>query len=509
MKCRSRKSLLVIGALFAAPGAIAQSWPDTNASLVGLQRSAIAWGDYDNDDDLDLLVSGWASKVNGEPTITALYRNDGGAFVSSGAGLVAVQSGAVAWGDYDRDGDLDVAIAGQTGIVGFGRVTKIYRNDGGTFVDIGAGLPGVNNGSLAWGDYDNDGDLDLAMSGWTGTTRLTKVYRNDGGAFSDSGVALIGVNYGQVAWADYDNDGDLDLAVCGWAGGTAHVTRIYRNQNGAFSDANAGLPGVAFGALAWGDYDNDGDLDLLISGRPQGPNSISRIYRNTNGAFADAAAGLGGADGRGAVEFCSSAWGDYDNDGYLDVVVSGWSDVLGNGFRVTRILRNNPLDGAFVNSNAGLPALQYSAAAWADHDNDGDLDIAISGQIAGADWERTRIHRNSVAITANTPPGAPGGLSAVVSGSSVTFSWSAASDGQTPASGLSYNLRVGTSPGTDNVMSGMANLATGYRRIPAIGNAQQRLSWTLHGVSLPLYWSVQAIDGAYAGGAWAPEAVVP
>jgi hypothetical protein len=138
--------------------------------------------------------------------------------------------------------------------------------------------------------------------------------------------------------------------------------------------------------------------------------------------------------------------------------------------------------------------------------------------VGGADWERTRIYQNpgaedlgggSIPYPSNTAAAAPGNLSANVSGSDITFTWTAANDAETPAGGLTYNLRVGSTPGDDNVFAGMANLTTGYRLLPASGNAQKRLSWTLHGVVRPVYWSVQAIDGAFAGGAWAPEAVVP
>ena len=84
-------------------------------------------------------------------------------FTDAGAGLTGAKAGAVAWGDFDGDGDLDLAISGSTG--GFDYITRVYRNTNGTFADVGAGLPGTVDGALAWGDYDGDGDLDLALSG--------------------------------------------------------------------------------------------------------------------------------------------------------------------------------------------------------------------------------------------------------------------------------------------------------------------------------------------------------
>jgi hypothetical protein len=134
-------------------------------------------------------------------------------FTDIDAGLTGVTNCSLAWGDYDNDGDLDLALAGATSDLSpFDPVSKVYRNEGGTFTDIEAGLPGANWCSLAWGDYDDDGDLDLALAGLAGTTGVGKVYRNDDGAFTDIDAGLAGVHLCSLAWGDYDDDGDLDLA---------------------------------------------------------------------------------------------------------------------------------------------------------------------------------------------------------------------------------------------------------------------------------------------------------
>src|ERR1043165_5461385 len=76
------------------------------------------------------------------------------------------------------------------------------------FTDIAAGLTGVaNSSSVAWGDYDNDGELDILLTGKTSSALVSKVYRNDGGSFTDIAAGLTGVRYSSVAWGDYDNDG--------------------------------------------------------------------------------------------------------------------------------------------------------------------------------------------------------------------------------------------------------------------------------------------------------------
>ncbi len=235
------------------------------------------WGDYDNDGDLDLLLTG----NNGTESISHVYRNDNGVFsVDASVNLPGVSRGSVAWGDYDNDGYLDIFLAGWTGS---NSISRIYRNGDGTFSDISANLPVVLDGSVTWGDYDNDGDLDILLTGAPFVSE-SWVYQNDRGTFTDSRAGLPKVSQSSAAWGDYDNDGDLDILLAGDTG-TGFITRLYRNDGWRFAvDDSVLLPGVALGSVAWGDYDNDQDLDILLTGTADfGP--ISRVYRNTNARF--------------------------------------------------------------------------------------------------------------------------------------------------------------------------------------------------------------------------------
>ena len=201
---------------------------------------------------------------------TKIYRNDGdGVFTDIDAPLPGIRYGtAVAWGDYDNDGDLDLLITGESDQSEL--VARIYRNDGsGIFTDIEAGLPGVWIASVAWGDYNNDGNLDILLTGWAGVDRISRVYRNTGNdSFTDIHASLEGVYYGAAVWGDYDNDGDLDILITG-KGANGGVTRLYRNDAAdTFSDIHAPFPPLDESAAAWGDYDNDGDLDVILSRTP-------------------------------------------------------------------------------------------------------------------------------------------------------------------------------------------------------------------------------------------------
>jgi len=375
-------------------------------------------------------------------------------------GLTGVQAGSVAWGDYDNDGDLDILLTGQDVQL----FSKVYRNDGGgSFTDIGANLAGVFYSSVAWGDYDNDGDLDILLTGTPSNDyRISKVYRNDGGgSFTDIGASLTGVAAGSVAWGDYDNDGDLDIVLTGQVGSgyDDHVSKVYRNDGGAFTDIGAGIMEAGRrNSAAWGDYDNDGDLDILLTGLGVGGYFICKVYRNDGGNFTDIAANLTGK------------W---------------WESVA-----------------------AGV---YWSSVAWGDYDNDGDLDILLTGKSFPEIGIISRVYRNnrgSNIFTANNAPNSPSNLQASVSGQNVTLSWTAASDTQTPTDGLTYNLRVGTSSGGVDAVSPMAHIGTygGRRKIAALGSQNHNTSWTINLTDgTTYYWSAQAIDTGFMSSEFASE----
>ncbi len=484
--CPSKSLLLAPALFFYAATLQAQQPPftDISASLVGVSSSSVAWGDFDNDGDLDILLTGFDSgKWNAK-----VYRNEAGSFVEVNAGLTPIVEGEAAWGDYDNDGDLDIALTGRD--IGSRRLAKIYRNEGQTFVDIQAGLTGVSSSAVAWGDYDNDGDADVLFAGYDGRNPLTKIYRNDfrqTGTFTALNAMLIGIEDGAAAWGDYDGDGDRDILLAGSTGGS-NAAKIYRNEQGSFVDAGAGLTGVENCAIAWGDYDNDGDLDILLTGRDNNFDYVTKIYRNNSGNFVELNADLPG------VYESAAAWGDYDNDGDLDILLAGRT----SSPDITKIFRND--GGSFVDIQAALPGTAEGAAAWGDYDNDGDLDFLLAGNSSS-----TKIFRNNIAQP-NVKPVSPAQLSTTVLRGAVLFTWNPATDNETPAVALTHNLRIGSSPQGAEIMSPLANAATGFRRVAARGNTDHRTSWKIDGLPKgTYYWSVQAIDHGLAGSAFAPE----
>lgn len=453
---------------------------DVPTSIPAMFRSSVAWGDVDRDGDLDLLVTGLASGGD----VSRIYRNDGGTFVDLGAGLMPAETGSGDWIDFDSDGDLDVFVCGTFN----DPPSRLYRNDGGIFVDAGAAIPAYYQASTDWGDLDNDGDPDLIIAGSrTGGDDAANLFRNDGaGVFTERPLPVPGFRRGSLDLGDYDRDGDLDLVVTGIR--SLPLSDVYRNDGGlTFTPLAAGLMSLYDGRAAWGDADADGDLDILSCGSDHtGSHVFTRLYRNTGAGFVDAAMGLTGA-GEGA----DFAWGDFDDDGDLDYAA------IAVNFGGSALFRN---DGAtFIDPGTNLRDVCCGALAWGDYDGDLDLDLALNGLP-----DASKLYRNDAPV-ANTPPSSPSGLSAIVTGDDVVLSWLAGSDAQTPSPALSYNLRVGRSSGAGDVLSAMSE-STGRRLVPDFGNVGPNLSWPLRGLADGAYfWSVQSVDAAFVGSAFAAE----
>ncbi len=464
-----------------------------SASLPGVNASSVDWGDFDNDGDLDILITGQdASNLR----IATIYRNDGASVMTPvNAGLDGVAASAAAWGDYDGDGLIDILLTGFS--ASNQGIAKIYRNNGDqSFSDIGAGLEGIFQGSVDWGDVDNDGDLDILLSGLTQSNQsVSRVFRNSAGQFSDIGAALIGVSGGKSAWGDADNDGDLDILITGTSLIQGNVAKLYRNDgDGTFVDMNAGLTGVTSSSAAWGDYDADGDLDILLSGS-SASGRITKLYRNNgSGTFAEVPAGLDGVS-NGTV-----AWGDYDNDGDLDILLNGFDNQF---TRTARVYRNDA--GVFSNVNAFLDGVIFGTGNWADFDNDGDLDILLTG--SSAQNRVANIYKNN-STTQNDLPGTPAGLASTFTPSSLAFTWDATTDAQTPTAALTYNIRVGTSPGGNDIVAAMS-LASGSRQVVKQGNTGPSTNRTVQIpdiLSYPaIFWSVQTVDQVTGSSAFAVE----
>ncbi|MBT3343421.1 MAG: hypothetical protein HN712_15935 [Gemmatimonadetes bacterium] len=505
--------------LTLVPPAHAQNLQDSGVSLPGVWAGDATWGDYDRDGDQDLLLIGEIRQDDGTcRRIARVMRNDDGLLVEDVAQsdrLVGVYFGEAGWADADGDGDLDVAIAGwdENG----DESLRIYTNDEGATasdrllsLDTGQvddngdpSLTGVRYADLAWGDPDRDGDVDLVVSGMSaGGTSLSRLYTNERGRLTldeFNSEALLNVHNGDLAWADIDNDGDLDLSISGENviadGGLAAVTEFYTNEPAGTlilepgidlgTDAITGLSNqVKRGALSWSDFDGDGNLDLALSGRDAALNAVLKIFRNRPaGTLSE---DLNFSLNRFQRVDGGAHWIDYDNDGDDDLAVAGRT-VLSDHRALVFENRDGSLSGVSVEEE--IEGLSGGPTLWGDYDGDGKADLLIAG--VDADGQRRSILYSSRVAVANRSPEPPASLNEVTATSQrVLFSWAAGNDVE--STNLSYNVRVGTEAGSQDVLSAEVPLGP--------GNAGLKSDYVLESFLPPdtYFWSVQTIDGGLA-----------
>jgi hypothetical protein len=328
------------------------------------------WADFNNDGYQDLFV---VNNMAGNKNNLLYMNNDNGTFTKVTTGPV-VNDGGSSYGctaaDYDNDGFIDLFVAN------YNENNFLYHNNGnGTFTKITTGAivnDGGNSTGCAWGDYDNDGFVDLFVCN---RNQPNFLYHNNGnGTFTKITTGAIvtnNSNSGGCAWCDYDNDGYLDLYVAN--AGPAADFLYHNNGNGTFTQiTNDPIVNDILHSSggSWGDYNNDGYMDLFVSGGVIG-SGVDRLFRNNgNGTFTK-------ITGDPIVTYNhwagGSSWGDFNNDGYLDMFDGGYDGI--------NLLFVNNGNGTFTRIDTGIIVTDGNykeGAGWCDYDNDGSLDLFVA-----------------------------------------------------------------------------------------------------------------------------------
>lgn len=522
--------------------------------------SALTWADLNDDGFIDLSAAGMVNLANCEGRI---YLNPGKPTNAWQSVLMWPSARSyMPAGDFDNDNRPDLFCIGDNYglnpvfIIGVGaRCTILYGVPTNLVGQLSRrqqtlSFPFFANSARAIvEDLEHDGRQDVLFTGdmipdYSGFTNtpdpnvvsgdVSRVMRNEfagmRGGDQDSYFRMMPsslpwlypngrdkVDAGYISEGDLDGDGFADIYGAGFQGNDAEYGdwKLFRGDGemgfGLIDGGNRGLFNRNYAASAsmWADFNGDGHEDLLVTESGM-----------ANDSPADFFTGILLNDGQGhltnsgwtlpQLAFTGMAAGDVFNHGRNDIVISGR---LASGSYLYRILRNDG-NGVFTPMEFGFPdemtSNQGNGIELVDYDKDGRLDISHAmAPVSISFWYPTTdslsVYRNELDIPSNAPPQAPVNLSAVVGPGTVTFQWGSATDDITPTNLLTYNLRVGTNALDTSVVSPLANVTNGWRKVTGPGNCRHVFS-TLYRLPPGTYhWSVQAVDGAFAGGAWGSE----
>jgi hypothetical protein len=485
-------------------------------SLPGVYFSTAGWADYDEDDLLDLALSGI---VFSGGSITNLFKNDDGLLNQDlTQNIVAVFGGHLSWVDYTNDGHLDLSLSGFQ-IINFQGfpATYFYKWENGIYVfdpqdnvttSYYGYTMGINGGSNnhSWGDYDNDGDLDFVIGGIDfGGGKHLKVFRNHTGTLilDETQTDLVPIFPCITHWVDLNLDGYLDLVTIGSDSVQSLALRVYLNNSNYILTSsltwNSEIYGVTAGAIDFADYNDDGYEDFALTGLNSSGDLVSYIATNAINTFI-----VSGGHMLTGVYYGRPTWGDYDSDGDWDLLISGLSSTAdGGSIPFTGLYAQE--DGVFtIDGTIDIDSVGFSFSQFGDYDADGDLDLFLAGITSNSDVS-ARVYDNLEGLeNANKAPNAPYGLDdSNINDDKVTLTWTAPVDpenaggGSTPEDGLRYQIQIGSEEENNEHA-----ISTGNYGVGNIGTIN-RTEKIIRNIPEGSYgWKVRAIDHGYAVSDW-------
>lgn len=489
--------LILLLSISIQPLTAQQLFSPSALSTEDLILGDLEWGDFDKDGDQDLLAMG----VDGNNTQQViLYENNAGVFTAVNTSFQGVQNGTCSFIDFDNDNDLDIFISGASGAT---FVTRTYENVNGTFQEVNLGLADASFTTTKWIDTDRDGDQDLFLTGWNanfvGTTTL---YINHLDTFiADTNVNFPTVNFGALDATDLDKDGNIDLVLAGSDASYAGYVQLfeYNSDSATFiADTHQILENLTSVWVRFFDFDQDGDDDLFTLGSDT--NYVERliVYQNNNGTLQpiQSIVTLGFGFTKDPFEI-----GDFNNDGAPDLLLAGYNDNY--DYLMQYFIHQQ--DTLYSVPNTGLPLFGgNSSFALYDVDNDLDLDFAFAGyDDATIDPVRIQLFVNDSAAS-NTPPTVPTVINTTVTTQEVALAWSKATDAQTAQNGLTYNLRLHNTS-TNQYINSPNSLPNGTRMVTKRGNMLQDTAVAYQQLEPGIYhWQIQSIDNSFVASNFSP-----
>jgi hypothetical protein len=472
--------------------------------FTGVQNGDFSWGDFDSDGDKDLALIGDA----GSTLISKVYENtkdENGKVVFKELDIqfTGVGFGAVEWVDLNQDGKVDLFISGVDQNLAVRSLVYINKSTEGSpsfeLVDT-YNFPDLVETSLDFGDLDNDGDVDYAITGYDNDQNLKAYYGYQN--LETSNFEIRDANFdafvnGELRIVDIDADGDNDVIytggneITGNRGGVVYNTYVPNDNSGNYWDS-------------W--WQNDqlrSKYSTLEIFKPQDSKAIGYMVMGEEKGYA-----VNSPLTVPQLKNGDIAAGDFNNNGIDDFLFTG-ETAGGEGYTKLFEGKSKPILNAetnnydsYVESNFTFDPLINSSVEWVDYDNDGDLDLFMTGLKIG-EGEKTYLYETEVNNKKNAKPALIDGLDANLVGNGVVeLSWNKPTDDFTTA--LGYNVRLGKSAGGTELSYTVSNLETGDLLISRSPN-NYNLFYQTKLEPGTYYWSVQAVDQGLKAGPYSEE----
>lgn len=434
---------------------------------IASEKGEVAWGDFNND--------GYADLFQLSDNVYKLYQNGGNeTFTDVTANKLqgtlpgGVNESSVIFLDYNNDNNLDILITGWP----LSNAT-LYKNSGApnytftidtdnTLLSVRTGNGGNAHSILSAVDYNNDGWVDLFMEGWCDAlnTRVVTLYKNVSGVFTrqttpvDGTADFEGMNGGSLQTGDINNDGYVDMISSGYSVVGSYRTYLYLNQgNGTFTKSTAAFTGIEQGESVLIDSNNDGWLDVFVAGVGYESGWVwpGTLYlNNQDGTFTTMASGTnlpGGTQG-----YTSFATGDTNNDGKNDLMV-----MLPNGENTAMYYNNG--DNTFLKDVLPVEGRARAGSMdLIDFNNDNKLDYFLFGYNDNTGWLGVFVKNTST--VANLAPSVPTNIVATKTNGKYVITWDRSTDDITAQNAIRYNVYIQDQAGKQYAFS-PADIATG------------------------------------------------
>ncbi|KXX66999.1 FG-GAP-like repeat-containing protein [Flammeovirga sp. SJP92] len=457
----------------------------TVEGLEALNNSTYISADLNgNQEKNDVIYAG----INSSSTwvIGAKYIS-GGEWLDWSNGLEPVASPKISIGDLNKDGRMDLFVAGKDINTNSARIDVYINNGNGSWTNINSSIPQLENASIISGDFRAEGENGLLISGKNSSGEIQTryfVYRSSN--FVELDVDILGYQNAETIAFDANNDGRIDVLFSGDNPYGNRETKLYHNLGKGEYEAQAiSFPALNQTKLKVADFNNDGYSDLVMTGLNASNQPSTYTYINNTGIWQQVNWGLDNI-ATGGLEV-----GDFNRDGYIDVFLNGYDRSYS---RITQLYYNNA-GTSFTNSTISFKEITSGDLTVLDWNNNDKLDVLLSGTTAFG--TEIFLYQNDF-TSAVTAPQVPTPLTPVVQVNTVKIFWNDVADA------IAYDLKIGTSSGAGDVVSADAE-SDGTRKLFSYGKTffeQLTIDSLAEG---KYYYSIQSIGSDYKGSGFSTE----